>query len=122
MINENNEHAVTAVSKAVWQGRNKPAGATGVASRPVKRRIVRHASRLLNWDRGRVDGYVTCRAGNERPYGARLDAMEVQGTQASWSLRSEEVERKLADADVVHADRSIQCRLLQYQMNWQKVK
>ena len=51
------------------------------------------------------------------------DATEVRATQASWSLQGEGVGRKpIADADGVHADRSIQYGRLQYQRNSQKVK
>ena len=51
------------------------------------------------------------------------DATEVRATHASWSLQGEGVERKpIADADGVHADRSIQYGRLQYRRNTQKVK
>ena len=77
---ENNEHA-SGLSKAVWQAGMKgniiedapkqssaSRGATELASRLVRRRIVRHGSPLLHWHRGRIEGYVTCRANKGRTY------------------------------------------------------
>ena len=46
--------------------------ATEVASRLVKKRIVRHFSPLLNWHRGRTVGCVTCRVSKGKTFGGEV--------------------------------------------------
>ena len=122
---ENNEHSITSLSKALWQAGTKgkssrtrqsnrqPAGgATEVASRLVKRRIVPHASRLLNWYRGRIDGGQVVeleeQISGKVPGLARRKCQERRrpgDCKAKWWE-----ENLIADTDEVHADRSIKCR------------
>ena len=42
------------------------------ASRVVKGRVARHASWLLNWFRGKLDGYMPYRASRGRTYGGEV--------------------------------------------------
>ena len=102
--------------------------ATKVTSRLVKRPLFRHASQLLNWYRGRIEGYLTYRASKGRNYGGevveRTDQVyekvlgraqrkfEERGRPGVGKAKSWE-EYITADDDRVHADRSIQYRLLE---------
>ena len=121
VIRENSEHAITALNKVGWQAGTKgnvlilenapkqwtdSRGAIEVASRLMEGRIARHASQVLNWCRGKIDG--SYRASRGRTYGGevvtRKDQVsgEVLGrTQRKFEecrrpggLRSEEVGRE----------------------------
>ena len=115
----------------VNQGRRKPSSrirrslvSHEVASRVVKGRVARKASRFLNWCRDKLDGCMTDRTSRGRTYGGEVvepvdqvygkclarQTFEDRGRPGVCNAKGSD-KHIMADADGVHAARSIQYRL-----------
>ena len=107
---------------------------TRVASRLLKARLDGHVCQLLNWYRGKIDGYKTSCA--RRKYGVevveQMDQVsgdtcgrtqrkfgECRGPGVNKTKVSDE--HLIVDTHEMHANRSIQYKLLQYRSHSQKI-
>ena len=93
-------------------------GATPFASCLVKGRLDRYVYWLLNWYRGKIDGYMPDRT---MSLSRTQRKFEERGRPGVFEAKGSD-ENLIADTDKVHGDRCIQRRLLQHRRNSQKVK